>query len=185
MADVILVLDISSSMTGEKFDAVKVAARAFLGAMNFPSDHVALVTFATEGKILVPLTGDGAALNKAVDDMVLESGTHIDQGLLRAQELLATRRQDATPMVVVMTDGLQFEKALEEPQVLAAQLRAQGILLHVVGLGTDVDAAYLLRMAGGDIDKMHLSPRADELTAIYLEIARLIPCPPSAYWANR
>lgn len=185
VADVILVLDISSSMTGEKFDAIKVAAKAFLAAMNFPSDHVAIVTFATVGKTLIPLTGDEAALNKTVDDMVLESGTHIDQGLLRAQELLATRRLDATPMVVVMTDGLQFEKALEEPQVLAAQLRGAGILLHVVGLGTDVDAGYLLRMAGGDQTKVHLSPRSEELTAIYVEIARLIPCPPSAYWANR
>ena len=185
MADVILVLDISSSMTGEKFDTIKVAAKAFLGAMNFPSDHVAIVTFATVGKTLIPLTGDEAALNKTVDDMVLESGTHIDQGLLRAQELLTTRRLEATPMVVVMTDGLQFEKALEEPQVLAAQLRGAGIILHVVGLGLDVDAAYLLRMAGGDETKVHLSPRSEELTAIYLEIARLIPCPPSAYWANR
>lgn len=153
--------------------------------MTFPSDHVAIVTFATVGKVLVPLTGDGAALNKAVDDMVLESGTHIDQGLLRAQELLATRRLEATPMVVVMTDGLQFEQALEEPQTLAAQLRGAGILLQVVGLGTDVDAGYLLRMAGGDESKVHLSPRSEELTAIYLEIARLIPCPPSAYWSNR
>ena len=185
VADVILVLDISSSMTGEKFDTIKVAAKAFLGAMNFPSDHVAIVTFATVGKTLIPLTGDEAALNKTVDDMVLESGTHIDQGLLRAQELLTTRRLEATPMVVVMTDGLQFEKALEEPQVLAAQLRGAGIILHVVGLGLDVDAAYLLRMAGGDETKVHLSPRSEELTAIYLEIARLIPCPPSAYWANR
>ena len=48
-----------------------------------------------------------------------------------------------------------------------------------------VDAGYLLRMAGGDTSKLHLSPRADELAAIYVEIARLIPCPPSAYWANR
>lgn len=32
-------------------------------------------------------------------------------------------------------------------------------------------------MAGGDPAKLHLSPRSDELTAIYVQIARLIPCP--------
>ena len=55
MADVVLLLDISSSMTGAKFAAVKEAARAFVGAMHFPADRVALVTFAAEGRVLAGL----------------------------------------------------------------------------------------------------------------------------------
>ena len=185
VADVVLLLDISSSMTGAKFAAVKEAARAFVGAMHFPADRVALVTFAAEGRVLAGLTNDEAALLRAVDSMALESGTRIDQGLLKAQELLAGRRVTATPMLVLMTDGLQAPEALERPQELAKELRDAGVLLHAVGLGTDVDAAYLLRLAGGDPARLHLSPQVEELVGVYLRIARLIPCPAAAFWSGR
>jgi uncharacterized protein YegL len=185
VADVVLLLDVSSSMTGAKFAAVKEAARAFVGAMHFPADRVALVTFAAGGRVLAGLTNDEAALLRAVDSMALESGTRIDQGLLKAQEQLAGRRPSATPMLVVMTDGLQAPDALERPQELATELRDAGVLLHAVGLGTDVDAAYLLRLAGGDASRLHLSPQAEELVGVYLRIARLIPCPAAAFWSGR
>jgi uncharacterized protein YegL len=185
VADVVLLLDVSSSMTGAKFAAVKEAARAFVGAMHFPADRVALVTFAAEGRVLAGLTNDEAALLRAVDSMALESGTRIDQGLLKAQEQLAGRRPSATPMLVVMTDGLQAPDALERPQELAKELRDAGVLLHAVGLGLDVDAAYLLRLAGGDASRLHLSPQAEELVGVYLRIARLIPCPAAAFWSGR
>ena len=185
VADVVLLLDISSSMTGAKFAAVKEAAKAFVGAMHFPADRVAVVTFAAEGRVLAGLTSDETALLLAVDSMALESGTRIDQGLLKAQELLAGRRQAATPMLVLMTDGLQAAEALERPQELATELRDAGVLLHAVGLGTDVDAAYLLRLAGGDPARLHLSPQVEELVGVYLRIARLIPCPALAFWSGR
>jgi uncharacterized protein YegL len=185
VADVVLLLDLSSSMTGAKFAAVKEAARAFVGAMHFPADRVALVTFAAEGRVIAGLTNDEAALLRAVDGMALESGTRIDQGLLRAQELLAGRRSTATPMLVLMTDGLQAVEALERPQELATELRDTGVLLHAVGLGVDVDAAYLLRLTGGDPARLHLSPQVEELVGVYLRIARLIPCPASAFWSGR
>ena len=54
-----------------------------------------------------------------------------------------------------------------------------------MGLGTEVDAAYLLRLAGGDASRLHLSPRTEELVGVYLRIARLIPCPVSAFWSGR
>ncbi len=185
VADVVLVLDLSSSMEGEKFAAAKNAAKAFLGAMDFPGDRVAIVGFATTGRILVDLTGDAAALGRAIDGMVLESGTHIDEGLVLALGLLERRRPEATPMVVLMTDGIQAPEVLERPQLLAEQIRGRHILLHVVGLGLDVDAAYLLRLAGDDPSSLHLSPRAEELAAIYVAIAGLIPCPSGAFWAGR
>ncbi len=185
LADVVLLLDISSSMTGEKFAAVKEAARAFVRAMQFPDDRVGLATFAAEGRVLAALSDDEAALLRAIDGMELESGTRIDQGLLRAAELLADRRPATTPMLVLMTDGLQAPEALDRPQELAADLRAGGVLLHAVGLGLDVDADYLLRLAGGDPARLHLSPRSEELVDIYLRIARQIPCPPSAFWKGR
>ncbi|MBK7782054.1 MAG: VWA domain-containing protein [Ardenticatenia bacterium] len=185
VADVVLVLDLSSSMEGEKFAAAKNAAKAFLGAMDFPGDRVAIVGFATTGQILVDLTGDAAALGRAIDGMVLESGTHIDEGLVLALDLLDRRRPEATPMVVLMTDGIQAPEVLERPQLLAEQIRGRHFLLHVVGLGLDVDAAYLLRLAGDDPSSLHLSPRAEELAAIYVAIAGLIPCPSGAFWAGR
>ena len=58
------------------------------------------------------------------------------------------------------------------------------MVVYAIGLATDVDAAYLTRLAGAG-EPVKLSPTAAELSAIYVQIARLIPCAPSGYWGRR
>ena len=48
-------------------------------------------------------------------------------------------------------------------------------------LRTLFDAA----VAAADPARVHLSPGTAELTDIYLEIARVIPCPATLYWGQR
>jgi len=61
--------------------------------------------------------------------------------------------------------------------------RLVGIVLHVAGLGADVDAGYP-RDVAGSAERLHLSPGPAELGAIYTGIARSIPCPPEASWGR-
>jgi len=184
-ADVVLVLDASSSMEGAKFEAAKAAAKAFVDVMNLPSDQVGVVAFNEAATIVSRLSGDRATLAAAIDGIVLVQGTRIDAGLAAAREVLAGPERVArnTPVVVLLTDGIQIYE-VERPHGLADQLRGQGVELFVVGLGNDVDAAYLVRLAG-TAGRLYLSPTPEELAGIYRGIARLIPCPADAFWGAR
>ncbi|HUG36787.1 MAG TPA: vWA domain-containing protein, partial [Candidatus Limnocylindrales bacterium] len=184
-ADVALVLDASTSMTGEKLDAAKAAAVAFIESMRLPEDRVGVATFNRDSRLVHPLSGDAAALITAIEAVDVAPGTRIDRGLEAGLDVLADARSGGgvTPVLVLLTDGIQ-EAETEAPGAVAERVHAAGIVLHVVGLGADVDADYL-RGVAGSAARLHLSPSPAELGAIYTGIARSIPCPAEAYWGRR
>lgn len=184
-ADVVLVIDASLSMAGAKAQAAKDAATAFVDALHLPEDRVGVVAFNSAAQVVSPITGDPAALKGAIAGIKLAAGTRIDTGLEAATTELdaAGTRPNVTQMVIVLTDGIQSAE-LDRPVALAAALRDRGVVVHVVGLGDDVQAAYLAQVAG-DITRVHLAPDATELTNIYLDIARVIPCPATTWWGRR
>jgi Mg-chelatase subunit ChlD len=183
--DAVLVIDASSSMTGDKLEAAKTAARAFLAAVPVPQNQIGIVTFHRTAAIASRLTGDAGALDRAVGGIQVAPGTHIDAGLDEAKTVLAgpERVVSHVAVVVLLTDGIQ-EHDPERPLAIASTLRGEGVELFVVGLGADVDVSYLELLAGRR-DRVFLSPLASDLAAIYAGLARLIPCPAEAYWGGR
>lgn len=188
--DAVLVVDASVSMAGAKLDAAKAAAHAFIDALSPASDRVGLVAFSETAALLQPLTGVPAALLAAVDGIAPSPGTRIDRGLDAALgELRAARRgAPAVAVVILLTDGIQSVEA-DRPAGLADGARADRIDLWVVGLGGDVDAAYLRRVAGGadgaHADRYMAAASVDDLVGIYRDIARLVPCPVERFWGRR
>jgi len=184
-ADVVLVLDASTSMEGAKHAAAIDAARAFVQQMRLPDDRVGVVAFNTAGFILSPLSGDSAAVDAAIGSLTLAPGTRIDVGLSLAAGMLSDVgvSPDRSQAVVVLTDGLQFERP-ELPLQLARTLEDRNVVVFAVGLGTDVDAAYLGQLTS-DRGRLFLSPDPADLSAIYVALARLIPCPASDFWPVR
>ena len=184
-ADVALVLDASSSMDGPKLAAAKAAAVAFIGALHLPEDRVGIAAFNREARLVHPLSGDRTSLESAIRAIEMSPGTRIDRGLAAGIEVLAGARTgpEFTPVLVLLTDGIQ-EAEPDAPGLAADRIRAADVVLHVVGLGADVDAEFLRDLAG-TADGLHLSPGPAELEAIYTEIARSIPCPVEAFWGRR
>jgi uncharacterized protein (DUF58 family) len=184
-ADVVLVLDASSSMAGAKLEAARSAAVAFARAVELPADQVAIVGFNSGGWLAEGLTGDLAAVERAVAGLAMVQGTRIDLGLRVAlDELAGPRRKPANnPVLILLTDGIQ-QGDLQAPLDLADQARAKGITLYAVGLGADVDTAYLLRLA---LDPAHYraAPGPEQLRAIYEAIAGALPCPGGAVAPGR
>ncbi len=184
-ADVALVLDASSSMAGDKLAAAKWAAKAFIGAMDLPEDQVGVAAFSRESRIIHGLSGNEPSLFTSIDALDTLAGTRIDQGLEAGLEILEDSRaeSDVTPVIVLLTDGLQ-EAAPEAPGLVAARIRGAGITLNVIGLGDDVNAEYL-RSLVASVEQLHLSPDPRELEAIYTRIALTIPCPADSFWGRR
>ena len=66
----------------------------------------------------------------------------------------------------------------------AAKAKGSGIRIYTIGLGADLDEAALMEMASGPDTYIH-APSAEELAAIYRQIAVDIPCPAGAFWGRR
>jgi len=175
--DVALLIDTSSSMNGAKIDAARAAARTFVDLLDLPHDHATVIGFDETARVAQTLTGDGAALRTALDELFTAVGTRIDRGVWAALgELGGPRgRREADQVIVLLTDGrphLGSEASLRDAVDLARRLR---MAIYAIGLGADVQADLLAAIAG-DPRRVFLAPSEADLARIYREVARVIPC---------
>ena len=186
-ADVILVLDTSSSMEGSKLADAKEAAVTFVRLMDLTAGHdqVAVVRFDSDAELVSELSRDLAAVARAIRGLEARQGTRIDLGLLRAlDELQGPRRIDGnTAAVVLLTDGIQTGARGEELSA-AQRLKDVGVRLYTIGLGPDVDEATLIEMAGG-ASRYYFAPGSRDLKRIYTDVAHDIACPAERFWGRR
>jgi len=184
-ADVVLVFDTSSSMTGPaapgsgrtKLEAALQAGRAFLNAMEFPGDQAALVTFDTDARRVQSLTGSRAELELSLAGIRAGRGTRIDRGLeLAMVELLSARhRARNNPVIILLSDGLPEPGTERRSLQMALDARAAGMALFTIGLGEDADPDLLWLLAGA-ADRTFTAPDAEQLHAIYRQIAGRVLC---------
>jgi len=184
-ADVILAIDSSNSMIGPKLEAAKTAGALFIDLLQLPADQAAVVSFNSQAVLASPLSGDRAAHRAAIAALGTGPGTRMETGLATAlAEMEGPRRRPGnTPVIVLLTDGRQDgepELALAQ----AARARGQGIAVFTIGLGADVDRAFLASLAGSAA-RAFLAPSTADLEGIYRQVAFQVPCPAEVYWARR
>jgi hypothetical protein len=190
-ADVMLVVDASSSMAGAKLAAAQAAARSFVGLLRLSGqagavgDQVGVVGFNQQAWLASGLSGEAERALAAIDGLTTQQGTRIDRGLEVAVEELGgpRRRAGNEAVIVLLTDGIQYEEP-ESAQLVAAAARGAGIAIYAIGLGGDVDGGYLERVAG-QASRYYFAPEEGELEGIYGEIARVMPCPAERFWRER
>ncbi|MFN2251832.1 MAG: VWA domain-containing protein [Anaerolineae bacterium] len=80
-SDIALVLDTSSSMTGQKIEDAKAAALAFVGLLDLAPgrSQVAVVRFDREAEVVRELTNAPALVEGAIRSQSVRSGTHIEK----------------------------------------------------------------------------------------------------------
>lgn len=141
--DVVVVLDVSRSMLSgdllpNRLERARQLADRFTQALN--DDRVALVLFAGNAYLSMPLTTDAGAfrlfLQAASPDAVPLQGTAIGLALQRALEAFPPR-SGRNRFVMLLTDGEDHDAAVAE---WAQRLQEEGILLLVVGIGTPAGA---------------------------------------------
>jgi Mg-chelatase subunit ChlD len=175
-ADVALVIDTSSSMTGAKLAAAKAAATSFVNLLALPFDRATVVGFNRDARLAALLTGDRSTLRAAIDGLSITPGTVIDGGLRTATaELFGRRRRaEALPVIVLLTDGRN--NAGPAPVLgAAAAARAAGARIYTIALGADADPE-LMRQVAGNAARAFVAPGPSDLERIYGDIAALIPC---------
>jgi len=143
-AAVVLAVDISLSMQAtdvqpSRFEAARAALRTFI--RELPEGlRLALVTFARDAHLVVPLTTDRGRLLEAVDFLQLNLGTAIGDAILESIQALpplSERAEDPDPRrlatIILLTDGRSLGGV--DPVVAAQEAARQQIRVHTIGIG--------------------------------------------------
>ncbi len=137
--DIVLAIDVSSSMLAEdlepnRLEAAKVVAADFVeGRVN---DRIGLVVFAGEAFTQVPLTLDYSVVTDLLGQMevgMIEDGTAVGMGLATAVKRLQASDAESR-VVVLLTDGRN--NTGEIGPVTAGQMaQALGVRVYTIGAG--------------------------------------------------
>ena len=142
--DVILVLDRSGSMEGEKFLQAQEAMRFILKHIN-PEDHFNLIAFSTGVEMFADEMQPYASTDEAlewVDRLSAQGSTDIHRALL---ESIALVDPEKPTYLVFVTDGLPTVGVVDSQEILKQfeESCPKNVRLFAFGVGYDVDT-YLL-----------------------------------------
>ena len=137
--NLVLVLDHSLSMRGEKLERAKDAARYVVERLT-PQDTLAIVSFSDRATVVAPMqpVGDGSALKEALAGIQPQGGTELAAGIRAglAQCQPRTRQRGAIASMLMLTDGRTYgdEAACLE---LAEQASLNQVSITPLGLGDE------------------------------------------------
>lgn len=148
-----LVLDVSGSMQGEPLARAKQAAHQLAGKLD-ARDDFSLVTFSSDGKVLVPSGPVGprrTAIQQTIERMATEGGTNIGAGLQLAydQANSPARSRDAIRVVLLVSDGQANEGITDRSALSSLALEAfqSGIQTSTFGVGSSYDGQLMSDVA--------------------------------------
>ena len=106
--DIVLMLDVSSSMRGTPFTTMKEAAAKFCQQLlaSAGDNRVALVVWESSYTVY-PFESDLSAVEQTIADIRLGGGTNTSEALTEAKNLMDTSaREDAVKNIILLTDGI-------------------------------------------------------------------------------
>jgi len=161
--DIMLVLDVSTSMTAEdfypnRFEAAKVVGADFIAGRV--SDRIGLVVFAAKAYTQAPLTLDYPFLRRMLFEVrtgLIEDGTAIGTALATATARLRDSEAESK-VIILLTDG-QNNRGEIDPTTAAEVAEALGVKIYAIGVGGEGG-----RASGGIFGPFMQVPEVDEAT---------------------
>ncbi|MCA8926307.1 MAG: VWA domain-containing protein [Planctomycetes bacterium] len=185
----VILLDASSSMRQHDPERNAEAAAALALSLLGSHDNVAILAYAEEVEVLVPLGAVGDARSRAAiaaraQDLPRDGVTDFVGGLRRARELLGAAKAPPGSTILVLTDGIpygqrrRFRAESRRPRVTsgsvedeAAAVLAGGWQIYAVALGGEATTPFLARLVGGTGGSVASVPDAAQLPAAFTQVA--------------
>ncbi len=147
--DLVAVLDVSGSMSGEKLDQAKAALVQLLGTLR-PSDRFRLITFSSDVRRYAPGWTDASGehvrdAQQWVRALSAEGGTNIAGAL--GEAFAAAPAEGALGVVVFLTDGMPTVGETDPERIANAAEQNRGAFrVFSFGIGYDVNTYVLDRL---------------------------------------
>ena len=167
--DIVLVLDVSTSMLAKdfkpnRFESAKRVAMQFVSGRDH--DNIGLVLFAGESFTQVPMTMDNATLVNAIGQTEigsLEDGTAIGDGIATAINRIRDGKAKSKS-IILLTDGSN-NTGVVAPNTAADIARKYGIKIYTIGVGSNGTADYPVAIDyAGNIQYQRMPVVIDEAT---------------------
>jgi uncharacterized protein YegL len=171
--DVILVVDRSGSMQGQKFADLVSAIDIFVNtlALTPVDERVGLASYNDQATADVPLTQNLATITSTLSTLPVGGFTSISRGMRAGQSIMNGSR-DANFVertMIVMTDGRHNRGP--EPRIVATDLAADHVQIHTITFGSNADIPRMSEVATIGGGRHFHALTGDQLRAIYREIA--------------
>ena len=176
--DLVVVMDISGSMQGDKIASARASLIKFIGKLD-DRDRLEIVTFSSDITTITPLTPLGEKRQKLLDSVsgIFEGGnTRLYDAIDSSyQSLLQEGDPKHIRAMVVLTDGLDTQSQTPLDQVLSdinshSEEGGNAIKLFTIAFGSDADKATLQKIADASGGKQYDSS-PDTIQKIYDDIA--------------
>ncbi len=170
----VLVIDSSGSMAGEKLAWAKAAAAA-AAEMLGRRDYIGVVAFDTEARWIVPLQRNGSAsrTRSRIRQLGASGGTNmmpgLQQGYRAIQDVPASIKH-----VIALTDGQTPPASFNQ---LAKKMQQVGITTSGVAVGPDADRELLTNIAKAGGGKFYYLRNPKAIPKIFMREARRVSMP--------
>jgi len=145
--DIVVALDISSSMLAEDFrpnnrlEAAKIVAQDFIRGRT--NDRIGMIVFAAKSFTQCPLTLDYGILLTFIEEIesgMIEDGTAVGMAIANATNRLRDSKAKSK-IVILLTDG-QNNRGQLDPITAAKVAEAFDIRIYTIGVGKRGNAMY-------------------------------------------
>ncbi len=150
--NVVLALDTSGSVSGERLEALRAASRAVVDDLK-PDDKAALLTFSSALSVRTNLTGNAERVRSALD----EAPDSLDTALVDATytALVLAESKVGRALVIVLSDGADTASFLTPRSVLDTARRSDVVVfgVSVTGSGRTSFLREVCSQTGGRVVK--------------------------------
>lgn len=173
--DIVLVLDVSGSMSGTPMEETKKASTNFISTILKEDASIGIVTYDDSATMRSDFSTDEAALKSITEFIDDGGGTNIESGLQMAKDMLSISNAEKK-IIVLMSDGApNAGKVGDELIEYADSIKEDGIYIYTLGffssMGGSKSSAQLL-MEGIASDGCHYEVAdADDLVFFFGDIA--------------
>jgi VWFA-related protein len=164
--NVILALDTSASVVGERLDDLRRACEALLGRLT-REDKAALLTFSHLVSVRERLTPEIARVRDALDEAPPAGDTALVDGTHTA--MLLEQPDGARNLIIVFSDGLDTASWLAPDRVLESARRSDVVVYAAASRGAEESSFLedLTKLTGGALLKLQSSK---DLSATFVRI---------------
>jgi VWFA-related protein len=164
--DVILALDMSASVAGERLDHLRIAGRAVLDQLK-KDDQAALVTFSHAVALNAALTADVEPVRAALDQVQAEGDTALIDGTYAG--MMLGESNVGRGLLIVFSDGVDTSSWLSSDKALETARRTDVVVYSVSlrGPGKTTFLHELSALTGGSLFELESTKN---LSAVFLGI---------------
>jgi VWFA-related protein len=163
---VMLALDVSGSVSGERLTHLGTAATSVTEALQ-SADRAGLLTFSSAVALPAPLTGDVGKIRTALDSLSTGGDTALVDASYSAMVL--SEAEGGRPLTILFSDGADTASFLRPDDVLATARRSDAVVYAVAVGGAERGSflANLTAQTGGRVLVIRSTP---ELGATFISI---------------